>query len=311
MKQNIISSNDIMRENEFEFGSGDKVREEQFTTPNIPIIKKDYGKSKLNGLEQDGAIKLRLAIIDNPEINRPNSIGFDPTDADEAVNDNTGKVSLRWIGMSGGVINPDKSGSKTGKITSYNPEDRTLDETRNSSIRELVPLTHPFLWAGPDNWCGYNYLPPIGAKVIVGFGKSGLPYILGYLNPHYKICTPFLRPGEICNKGYGNNYIHNRWSNKLDLKAWVTAGEQDIDDPSAEKSASEDCTLWIRMDADNANIEISANSSVFYLTPDTIAMSVAGTSMFSITSDTVAITANNFVVNSANMDTNGARISHN
>ena len=283
----------------------------KFITPDLPPVRRNDGKREYRGIEKNSEIVLRLAVIDNPELNRPSPIGMDPTDVGGVVNDSTGKVCLRWLGMSGGVVNPGPASVKQPEVTSYNPEDRKLSETATGSEKELVPLTYPFLWVGTDNWCGYNYLPPIGAKVIVGFSKNGYPQILGYLNPHYKICTPYLRPGEVVHKGYGNNYVHLRQSNKLDVKVWANAGDADVDDPTGEKTAAADCTLWVRMDADNGHLEISANDTIVYVTPDSIGMTVGGKTSLTLTSDTVAITTSKFSLNSQMTDMNGGRISHN
>jgi hypothetical protein len=142
------------------------------------VIKYNYGKQDKEGIDKNTEVFLRLAIVDNPTFNRPSPVGMDPTEVDGVVNENTGKVCLKWLGMGGGVVTPESNATYFGKRTSYNSEDRSLDEVSNNSTQEIVELTYPFMWVGPGNWCGYNYLPPIGAKVIVGFSKNGLPQIL-------------------------------------------------------------------------------------------------------------------------------------
>jgi hypothetical protein len=277
----------------------------------LPVIPHEYGQTKKASIDENYDICLRIATIDNPTVNRISPIGLNPHDTTNAVNENVGKVCLRFEGLGSGILNIGGEGKSDNGNVSYNAEDRTLNEMGNTSTRETVDLTYPFLWSGPTNWCGINYLPPVGAKVIVGFAKNNRPMILGYLNENYKMCYPPLRPGEILTKGFGNNYIHNRWSNKLDLKAWSTNGSQDIDDPAYEKCSTQDYTLWIRMDADNGHIVISANSTSLLMTPDNISMTVGGTSVFSVTNDSISLTTGTLSINAQSIDNNGAAVHHN
>ena len=208
----------------------------------------------------------------------------------------------------------------------YNPEERTYDDWDIQSRREMVDLCYPFIWSDGTNWCGYNYIPPIGSKVVVGFRRHGFAVMLGYLPTYYRAAYPPLKPGEICNKGYGNNYIHNRWSDKLDLKAWSVAGAVDLDDPAKTKTNASDCTLWIRLDANNRHIKISATSaspaqsSVIYLKPESITMSTAdlnnpdiegGTTSYYQDANNVTITTKTFTVNANLVDINSSRINQN
>ena len=276
-----------------------------------------------------GEVRLRIALIENPEIQRSDYINLDASDVQGVYNLNTGKVALSWADLPGGVIRPaevDGQWKYDQKEDKYNPEERTFNDWDIQSRREMVDLTHPFIWADNKNWCGYNYIPPVGSKVVVGFRKHGFPIILGYLPTHYKICYPVLKPGETCNKGYGNNYIHNRWSDKLDLKAWSVAGDVDKDDPSKSKVNASDCTLWIRMDANNRHIKISAtdaspaHTSVIYLKPESITMTTVdladenasgGTTSYFQDSNNVTITTKTFTVNADLVDINSTRINQN
>ena len=246
----------------------------------LPVIPHEYGQTKKASIDENYDICLRIATIDNPTVNRISPIGLNPLDTTNAVNENVGKVCLRFEGLGSGILNIGGEGKSDNGNVSYNAEDRTLNEMGNTSTRETVDLTYPFLWSGPTNWCGINYLPPVGAKVIVGFAKNNRPMILGYLNENYKMCYPPLKPGEIMTKGYGNNYIHNRWSNKVDLKAWAKKGEQDRDDSSGSMSAKQDCVAMIRLDADNGFIELSVNGTGLRIFEDYISMSVKGKSSF-------------------------------
>lgn len=215
-------------------------------------------------LDKLGEVKLKLAIIDNPEIIRSGNTLLNPLDMKNIYNFNNGCVCLKWVDSPGGVIRPSEVDGKWEKISKnekYNPEEREYNEWDISSRRQQVNLSHPFIWADNKNYCGFNYIPPVGSMVIVGFRKQGLPFVLGFLPTHYKICYPVLKPGEMVLKGYGNNYIHNRWSDKLDLKAWSVKNEKDLDDPKGEKKNISDCTLWIRLNANDRYIELIAEES--------------------------------------------------
>jgi hypothetical protein len=246
----------------------------------LPSIDYEYGQTKKASIDEHYDICLRIATIDNPTVNRVSPIGNNPLDTTNTVNENVGKVCLRFEGLGSGILNIGGEGKSDESDYSYNAEDRTLNESGNTSTRETVSLTYPFIWSGPSNWCGINYLPPVGSKVIIGFAKNNRPMILGYLNENYKMCYPPLKPGEIMTKGYGNNYIHNRWSNKVDLKAWAKKGEQDRDDSSGSMSAKQDCVAMIRLDADNGFIELSVNGTGLRIFEDYISMSVKGKSSF-------------------------------
>ena len=224
-------------------------------------------------VDKNGEIRLRLAMIDNYEIKRDQNVKYDPLDVTKVVNLNNGLVTLRWLDAPGGIMRPNNLEGEwihNKENATFNPEDRTLNEWYISSQREMVQLTHSFIWSGKDkngnnNYCGINYIPPIGAIVIVGFRKLGLPIILGYLSNNYTTLYPILKPGEISTKGYGNNYIHNRQSDKLDLTAWSKIGEKDIDDPNETKTNNGNYKMWIRINANDGNIQLIARD---YNNPD-------------------------------------------
>ena len=236
----------------------------QYMKNNSTFNRLNSGNPQGGMADQYSDIRIRLAIIDNPEIKRDQNSQINPLDINGAINVNTGKVTLRWVDSPGGVIRTqDLSGEweYDAKKDKYNPEERDFQEWSITSQREQVSLSHPFIWADNSNWCGYNYLPPAGSVVMVGFRKQGMPLILGFVQTHYQICEPPLKPGETVNKGYGNNYIHNRWSDKLDLKAWSKTGEIDNDDPYKKKKNTANCTLWIRLNANDRYIEMSAQGT--------------------------------------------------
>ncbi len=209
-------------------------------------------------------IRIRLAIIDNPEASRKQFESIDPFDIRNCINLNNGKVTLKWVDSPGGIIRTNHvNGEWVYKKDkdNYNPENRDFQEWSITSQREQVHLSHPFIWANSDNYCGINYIPPVGSIVMVGFRKQGLPLILGYVQSHYQICKPPLKPGEMTFKGYGNNYIHNRWSDKLDIKAWSKEGNRDLDDPEGKKTNKSSANLWIRLNANDRYIELISQES--------------------------------------------------
>lgn len=242
-------------------------------------------RTPYNGtLDKFSEVRLRIAVIDNHEIKRPQYSKIDPLDIKNIINLNTGNVVLRWVDMPGGILRSENTDGKwehnkkyedssgvnkhedvdeyqDGTSEAYKlglPENRDYDEWTINSRREMVQLTHPFIWADSTNYCGMNYIPPVGSKVIVGFKKQGMPIILGYIPTHYAICKPVLKPGEIVMKGYGNNYIHWRQSDKLDMKVWTTKGNTDNDDYEKHKVSKQDCTLWLRLNANDRFIRIAA-----------------------------------------------------
>ena len=301
-----------------EFTSDDLEALRQFTETadtNIVMPTEDMnyelGRDEANAMDKHTVVFIRTAKIWNPRLNNMNPTTTNMLEVKSAVNENTGKVLLT-LNMSG-YISPAQQDETSYTDNAYGPEDRTLDEVTNTSLQEKIPLTYPFIWVGQDSWCGYNYLPPLNSEVIVGFGRRHDAYILGYVNPNYKACEPYLKPGEICMKGVGNNYIHNRWSNKLDLKVWAKEGEQDRDATSREESAPRDCTLWLRMDADNGHIELSAagggegQMSGIWITPEGINLIAQGKTIISLNSSGITMTASTISEDAGHVDKNAPK----
>ena len=220
-------------------------------------------------------LKMKTATISSPEVSSQG--GYDEMDPNGHINMNTGQCNLSWESIPGGVIRPnflqgEWKNTKTG--TSMNPEERTSTGQATTSAREMVDMASPAIWTGGSNWCGMNYMPPVGSRVVVGSGQNGKPQITGYLPADYSVCNPILQMGETCIKGYGNNYIHLRQSDKLDLKAWAGSGDMDPDDPNKSKTNSAGSTVWLRLNADDGYMKLSvggdSDSSAIMITPDTI-----------------------------------------
>ena len=213
--------------------------------------------------------RIRLAIIENYTIEKNNEEEVDPLNIDYTINMKNGKVVIKWVDYKGGMIRSEKFAYPNQGYTepwtyypendSKYPEDRTLDcyNHDKASDREMLQLSHAFIWSNSSNWCGMNYLPPVGSIVIVGFKKNNIPVILGYAPNNYDVYKPYLKPGETMIKGYGNNYIHWRWSDKLDLHVSSMANQIDIDDPYKQDKYLNNLDMWMRFDAFTRNIIIS------------------------------------------------------
>src|SRR3712207_3477009 len=65
--------------------------------------------------------------------------------------------------------------------------------------------------------------------------------------------------GETMIKGYGNNYIHWRWSDKLDAHVWCKRNEIDIDDPYKTDRYPHDIDMWVRFDCYTSNLWIEVS----------------------------------------------------
>lgn len=227
----------------------------------------------VNGsLDKFDSIRLRIGIIENYTTNPTLNVD-DPLDIEGVVNMNNGQVVISWLDYSGGIVRPDDyaypSQGYTEPWTYYPdkdskyPELRTLSCYNNdkSSDKEIISLTHSFIWGNSTNWCGTNYLPPVGSRVIVGFKKGNDPAILGYLQANYTTCKPYLKPGETMIKGYGDNYAHWRWSDKMDIHLKTTSGKIDIDDPYKKDVYPATIEMWMRFDTFTRNIFIDVNQT--------------------------------------------------
>jgi hypothetical protein len=218
-------------------------------------------------------VRIRTAVIENYTIKVPPGEKRDPLNIDHTINMKNGQVVIRWINYSGGIVRPDEFGYPQDGYTepwsyfpekdSKYPEHRTLDcyNHDKASDKEMISLSHAFMWSNETNWCGINHLPPVGSIVIVGFKKGNIPIILGYLDNHFETNKPFLKPGETIIKGYGNNSIHWRWSNKLDINVKSQKGEIDVDDPYKKDTYPNTIDMWMRFDAYTRNISISLNQT--------------------------------------------------
>lgn len=241
---------------------------------NMNSFRRLSSDTPLNGIyDKFGDLRLRLAIIDNHEFKRGKDTEFDPLNGRYVLNTNTGKIAIKWIDLPRGVLRPSNLGGEwryERHNDSYNPENRDYNEYSIKSRREMVELTHPFLWSNYENYCGFNYLPPVGSIIIVGFRKQGIPLILGYLNSNFKACYPSLKPGEMTMKGFGNNYSHWRWSDKIDINAKSIEGETDLDDPDHKQKSNDglpvkknlaNSELWLRLNGNDRYIEMIAKQN--------------------------------------------------
>lgn len=226
-------------------------------------------------------VRIRLAQIDNYLIER-NGTKIDPLKVENVINMNTGKVVIKWVDFNGGVVRPEQFGYPSeGYLEDWKyfpekddkyPEKRTLNcyNHDKASDKEMLELSHAFIWSNGSNWCGMNYLPPIGSVVIVGFKKNNMPVILGYVPTNYNRCTPFIKPGETVIKGYGDNYIHWRWSNKLDINVKSKKGEIDLDDPYKKQTYPNTIDMWMRFDCYTRNLVIDIKQSDNGITKTTL-----------------------------------------
>lgn len=181
----------------------------------------DLLKTALRNQDGRDIFALRVGIIDDPRIVRKKDQdgNLDPPldpllhKAEEfeldIVNTATGCVAIRWIdgGLGGGVLLPSE------------PVDNLHDAL--SKAVEIVPSLCTGIWGGQHpvtgqlTVCGYEFMPPVGSVVLVGFIRGGKPIILGYWLPHYSSLFnkqnsryPTLTPGEIRISSFGGSYIH-------------------------------------------------------------------------------------------------------
>lgn len=223
--------------------------------------------------EKFDEIRLRIGKIDNYLIDRGGE-PIDPLDTNHIINMSNGKVVIQWLNYSGGVLRPADYGyPATGFVEDWKydptrdskkPENRTLNcyNHEKASARETVDLTHAFVWNNTSNWAGIRSLPPVGSIVVCGFTKNNKVVILGYLQDEtgYKVSKPHLKPGETIIKGYGNNYIHFRQSDRLDIHVKADGGKKDIEDPYNNDVYQVSVDLWQRYDGYTGNIITSVEN---------------------------------------------------
>lgn len=231
-------------------------------------------------------VRIRIGKIDNYLIDRSGG-RIDPLDTDRVINMISGKVSIQWIGYSGGFIRTEEYEYPSPGFTEdwkydpskdcKEPEKRTLHcyNHNKASAREIVDLTHAFIWNNDSNWAGVKSLPPVGSIVVCGQTRNNKVIILGYLQDQngYRVSRPYLKPGETIIKGYGNNYTHWRFSDKLDTHVWCIKDTTDLDDPKKEDKYDKSIEMWQRFDCYNKymlmtveNIE-DIDKSLFEMTP--------------------------------------------
>ena len=231
-------------------------------------------------------VRIRIGKIDNYLIDRGGG-RIDPLDTDRVINMISGKVSIQWIGYSGGFIRTEEYEYPSPGFTedwkydpskdSKKPEERTLNcyNHNKASAREIVDLTHAFIWNSDSNWAGVKSLPPVGSIVVCGQTKNNKVVILGYLQDQngYRVSRPYLKPGETIIKGYGNNYTHWRYSDKMDTHLWCKKGTIDLDDPYKKDEYDSNIEMWQRFDCFTKNILTTVedvdelNKSLFEMTP--------------------------------------------
>lgn len=182
-------------------------------------------KQTLRESDRNEVFALRVGVVDDPRLVR--SVLADGTldppvdplehksEQVDVVNTSTGLVSIRWLdgGIGGGVVLPSE------------PVDNLSDAL--SKAVEIVPQLSSGLWGGKHPTtgqvmiCGYEFCPPVGSVVLVGFIRGKKPIVLGYWLPHHsKVFNqpnsryPTLLPGETRISSFGGSYIH--LSNSLD-----------------------------------------------------------------------------------------------
>lgn len=112
-------------------------------------------------------------------------------------------------------------------------------------------------------------------------------------------------------KGYGNNYIHWRWSNKLDIVAGGSEGEIDRDDAAGGKTIACSNSCMIQLDADNGQISLLVNGTGLVVSGDGVHMRHK-TSSIDITDEGVStLTTGSISMDGAAMDKHIAKESSN
>lgn len=221
------------------------------------MIEHILNKSPYDGLVEQGSdMRLRVGVVDNPTYYRPEGAPLHPLNPIGIVNTQTGKICVRWLEMKGGLIQKEKVDGKMKTSVKYLSDHGEYGEIyEDTKNREILTLTHPFIWATNKNWCGFHYLPPVGSIVVVGFRKNNLPVLLGFIQSNYKACHK-IKLGEIMIKGYGHNYTHWKQSDRLEHKVWAIINEHDLDDPNKTKVNDANCNGRILMDANDKFIRL-------------------------------------------------------
>ncbi|MFW6014945.1 MAG: hypothetical protein ACOCRK_00745 [bacterium] len=244
-------------------------------TKNVNSYYRLSNRSSQDGMhDKYGEMRLRLAVVENHEFRRDPSVEINPVDTRYIINTNTGRLAIKWVDMPGGVLRPTTlvgSWEYKRENDKYNPEIRDYNDYSIKSRREMVELTHPFIWTGLDHnsYCGFNYLPPVGSLMVIGFRKNGFPIVLGFLSTNFRNCYPTLKPGEMVMKGYGDNYTHWRWSDKLDMNVKSREEKCDLDDPDIKENITglpikknlANSELWLRLNANDRHIEMIATQT--------------------------------------------------
>ena len=267
-----------------------------------------------NNLEKYYDVQIRVGQIDYPGNEVVSPFTRDPTQVKGIVNNIEKKVSLRINDINLGMA--DVSGTIGEQVPekSYNVQDQRTYHVKNTDDIPNVPLTFPFIFTNASTWCGFNYLPPAGCKVLVGFGKHKAPYILGYLAENVKIMSPVLSPGEIMIKGLGNNYIHWGKDGVLTLYAGAIEGELDKNDYSKQLTNKETASCSIVLNANQGEIIFSTNNSQMRLNSQGISMSYtsgSNASMFNLNEGISSDTTGNISNSSASQTTNTPKNSDN
>lgn len=220
------------------------------------------GKKPNDGLvDEYKDVRLRIGIVDNPTVTRKNGEKLNPLNPIGAVNMDSGKICVRWIDEQGGIVRPPSFKGKQEYTTkTIEGHGVVADVESDTGSVEMLTLTHPMMWANQTNWCGINYLPPVGSVVVIGFKRHGLPVLLGFLQSHYEVCHP-IKLGEIMIKGYGKNYTHYKQSSRLEHRVWADAGDVDLDNISSVRKNSSDIDIVMRLDAHAGHVKFDVKSN--------------------------------------------------
>ena len=186
---------------------------------------------------------------------------YNPRDIADHINPNQGTACFLYENLPGGEFRPTFMKGTTKKIArastegsefrsfedassngiEVNPEACTTSGYSTTSEQQTVRLPNNVQSAGGGNWCGSNNMPLVNGK----FNMSRQPN--GSMQPGAVVADdtpedmhPILRPGESCDKGFGNNYIHKRTSDKMDIICSAKKDGYDPDYEPIDETASED-----------------------------------------------------------------------